>query len=218
MRWITRLDEACGRPEPCAWIVSLEDETAQRDAAAPCAADLAHAAATRAADGGAARLWRRRLLRALAARRLGAHPDEIVFAPGEPRPARLLSPAPLFLSGASRGPWTVVAVGPEPLGVDIELTGGDIEALGGPPEDALRRWTAAEAYVKASGCSLDEAWSLAAEGFADCAISHRLLDGIAMFAAAEPRSSPAGEASTPPGSPARGLGPALPCGSPGRLP
>jgi len=201
MRWIRALDETCGAPGACAWIVRLDDATAGRAAAPARPADLVHAAQARAADGGAARLWRRRLLRALAARRLGVHPDAIVFAEGEPSPARLVAPEPLFVSTAGRGPWSVVAIGPEPLGVDVELIGAELATLGGPPGESLRKWTAAEAYLKATGCSLDLACSLPpagahlqASGFAACAISHWPIGEIALAAAAEVRGPAVNEA------------------------
>jgi hypothetical protein len=161
MRWIASVEQAPG-PGPCAWLVRLDDEAAQRAAATPSDEDLAHAATAQAADGGAARLWRRRLLRALAARWLDVHPAEIAFPRSEPRRAQLLAPAPLFVSAASRGAWTVVAAGPAALGVDVELAGAEIAALGGSSPEPLRRWTAAEAYMKATGCSLDLAWDVCA--------------------------------------------------------
>lgn len=192
MRWITALSEAAGGAA-CAWIVRRDDLTAERAAATPLPDDFAHAARARAGDGGAGRLWRRRLLRALAARRLGVHPDAIVFAHGEPRPGRLLAPGPLFVSAASRGAWTVVAAGPRPLGVDVEAASAEIAAFCGSPTETLRAWTATEAYVKATGCGLDLAWEifgavrgarLQVPGFPACAMSWRQI-GDVTFAAAE---------------------------------
>jgi hypothetical protein len=195
MRWIRRLDEAAARPEPCAWIVRLDDPAAGREAASPTRADLAHAAQAHAADGGAARLWRRRLLRALVARWSGAAPAEIVFAPAEAYPLRVTAPRGAFVSAASRGNWTVVAAADAPVGVDVELADADLAAIralaGDAAEARLRRWTAAEAYVKATGCNLDTALEppLAAErleaaGWPACAVTRHLIDAVALAAAA----------------------------------
>jgi phosphopantetheinyl transferase len=177
-RWITNLDAAPAWPEPCAWIVR-RDAPEARSAATPTPDDLADAAAARSADGGAGRLWRRRLLRALAARWLGVTPEAIAFRRETPGAARLISPRPGVVSAASRGDWSIAAVGPDLLGVDLELAAGEPRGPLTPPEADLRRWTATEAYAKATGCSLEEAWAsaasperIAATGWPELCVSH----------------------------------------------
>ena len=162
IRWITTLEETPAWPAPCAWIVRRDTPEA-RFAATPGPEDLADAALGRARDLGGGRLWRRRLLRALAARWLDAQTEEIVFERETSGAARLVAPRSGWVSAASRSDWACVAVAVDLVGVDIELK---FEGPGSPltpPEADLRRWTATEAYAKAAGCSLDEAWTAAAQ-------------------------------------------------------
>ena len=186
-------------PAPCVWVVRRDSAQASF-AATPLPEDLADAAPGRSGEGrsgegrsgegrsgegrsgdaGAGRLWRRRLLRALTARWLGAAPDEIGFRRQTSGAVRLVAPRPGFVSAASRGDWAAVGVAADLIGVDIELTGGDERRLPlTPPEDDLGRWTATEAYAKATGCSLDEAWTaaaradrIAAPGWPELSVSH----------------------------------------------
>jgi phosphopantetheinyl transferase len=183
IRWISALDETPAWPAPCAWVVRRDSGPASF-AATPTPEDLADAAPEhtrggRSSDAGAGRLWRRRLLRALTARWLGAAPDEIGFRRQTSGAVRLLAPRPGFVSAASRGDWAAVGVAADLIGVDIELTGGERRLPLTPPEADLGRWTATEAYAKATGCSLDEAWAaaarsdrIAAPGRPELSVSH----------------------------------------------
>jgi 4'-phosphopantetheinyl transferase len=132
-------------------------------------ADLADAAPL-GPDLGARRLWRRRLLRGLAAEALGAHPDTVEIARDAKGMVRITGPKPLHASLSGRGKWTALAVAAHPVGVDVEVDPPDRE----PPFDLLqpleqetiladpqsvrlflRFWTAREAYLKAEGRGLD---------------------------------------------------------------
>lgn len=165
IRFVERLEDVAGAPDACAWIVHRDDPAISP--ARATADDLADAARARTHDGGAARLWRRRLLRSLAGRWLGIAPETVVFERRPSGRARVVGPKPAFVSAASRGVWTMVAIGPAPLGVDVELAGEDIErfaaAHGIGADLALRRWTAAEACAKAGGLSLDAALEVVTE-------------------------------------------------------
>jgi len=156
MRFLARPQAAAKAPGACAWIVHRDRPGAT--VAGPTTADLADAAAVPAADGGAARLWRRRLLRTLAAHWLEVAPRDLVFE-RDAGAARIVAPRRCFVSAASRGVWSVVAVGRARIGVDLELAGAEIElyasARGIAPEAACRRWTATEACAKATGLELD---------------------------------------------------------------
>lgn len=186
---MSTLDEAPAWPAPCAWVVRLHAPEA-RFAATPGPEDLADAALDRARDAGAGRLWRRRLLRALAARWLDAAPDEIVFRRETSGAARLVAPRSGWVSAASRGDWAAVGVAAGLIGVDIELEDGEVGLPLTPPEADLGRWTATEAYAKATGCSLDEAWTaaarpdqIAARGRPALSVSHLRTNGIVAAAA-----------------------------------
>jgi hypothetical protein len=188
IRWIATLEETPGWPEPCAWIVARDGPDA-RFAATPRPEDLADAAAGRSGDGGAGRLWRRRLARALAARWLAAAPEAVAFEREPSGRVRLTAPKPGGVSAGSRGGWAVVAVATDVVGVDLELKGGDAPAPLTPPEADLRRWTATEAWAKATGCSLDEAWASAAAGWPGMSITH--LETAEFVAAAALPERPA---------------------------
>ena len=154
------------------WLVkkwSVEAETALRSTPAT-AQDLADAAPL-AARLGAARLYRRRLLRAFAARTLGVGSGEIGIQRVESGGQRITTPSHLFASVAKRGDWTAVVTSIHPVGVDIEILPAEQPvpldllhhreraALENLPTEAidlafLRFWTAREAYLKATGRGL----------------------------------------------------------------
>ena len=113
----------------------------------PEPADLADAALAKR-DGGAGRLLRRRLLRALVGRVFGLHPSAVRFA-RDARGAPGLAGLPGFVSTAgctANGEgWSAVALSPYPVGVDLEA---------GAASEALARWTLTESYLKALGQGL----------------------------------------------------------------
>ena len=157
IRWTRDLEAVTGLDEAWAWPVRLDSsEVARTLAGSPArACDLADAALLRQPDAGARRLLRRRLLRALVARALG-RPVEAV------RIGRSADGAPEtdggFVSIAARGGWALLAVGPAPVGVDLEVRGGEPPPdLAGCVEAPWAAWTAREAYAKAAGVPLDDA-------------------------------------------------------------
>lgn len=161
IRWIDSIDEVTGPETAWIWLARVGDpaaEAALRTAPAT-KDDLADAAASRTGDGGAGRLWRRRLARAMAARALGVPSEAIGFVRGTDGRPRIAAPRPLFVSTAAREGWSVVGVSPEPLGVDLEPQGADARRLWPRLSDAraLERWLAAESWAKAHGRGLDEA-------------------------------------------------------------
>ena len=158
-----------------AWLVRLDapDALAALARVRPTPADLADAARWRDPARGAARLARRRLLRALAADALGCATDavEVVREPGG-RP-RLAAPRPLCAAVARSGGWAALALAARPIGADVEaqLAPGDHLPLDqiaatdaawvrtAPPgperrQRFLQAWTAREAYLKALGAGL----------------------------------------------------------------
>jgi phosphopantetheinyl transferase len=157
IRWTPDLEDVTGLGQAWAWPVRLDGPEAARalagSPARPC--DLADAALLRQPGAGARRLLRRRLLRALVARAQDRRVEDVDIsrsAEGAPRAQGA------YVSIAARGDWALLAVGPAPLGVDLEIAGEDpppdvTGALGAP----WSAWTAREAYAKAAGVSLDEA-------------------------------------------------------------
>jgi hypothetical protein len=161
MLWIERLGDAPQRLDgPICWVAA-HAEAAGWPLPPPSPDDLADAALARR-DGGAPRLLRRRLLRALVARVHGLHPAEVSFT-RDARGAPGLAGGLGFISMAGCRDWSAVALAPLPVGVDIEAPaeGGDLAAwtelearqkagrqgLGGPPPHA-RTWTrSAQDYV-----------------------------------------------------------------------
>ena len=136
--------------------------------ARPTAEDLQDAAAL-GQEAGARRLERRRRLRALAAETLGVHPDAVRIERRADGTLRITEPEPLYASVAGRGAWTALALGPRPVGVDVETCPSDTEppfdllqpleqdailADPDPPRLFLRFWAAREAYLKADGRGL----------------------------------------------------------------
>ncbi len=143
MQWLLgNLDALDARAEPVAWMVQTRSDAADALAASVRAtrADLADAALARE-DAGGGRLFRRLMLRALAARIFGGSPRSVEVK----RSASggiLLPGLPAYASVSGSGDYHLVAVGRRPIGADIESGDG---------ADALLEWTAKEAYLKALG-------------------------------------------------------------------
>lgn len=154
------------------WIVragsSDEEEALSLARATP--QDLADAAAL-GPERGAARLYRRRLLRAFAARTLAVHPDAVGIARNDSGGVAITGPTPLFASVSGRDGWTALALSEHPVGVDVESRPAEtplpldllhprerdhLRGLEGAAANLafLRFWTAREAYVKATGAGL----------------------------------------------------------------
>ena len=131
---------------PIAWVAP-HAEAAHWPLPPPEPGDLADAALAKR-DGGAGRLLRRRLLRALVGRVFGLHPSAVRFA-RDARGAPGLAGLPAFVSTAgctANGEgWSAVALSPYPVGVDLEA---------GAASEALARWTLTESYLKALGQGL----------------------------------------------------------------
>jgi hypothetical protein len=133
-------------PAPTVWIARHAD-AARWPLPPPEPADLADAALAKR-DGGAGRLLRRRMLRALVARAYAIHPAAVRFT-RDARGAPGLEGLPAFISAAGcmadGEAWSAVALSPSPIGVDLEP---------GPATEALSHWTLTEAYLKALGRGL----------------------------------------------------------------
>lgn len=159
---------------PCVWLLRDDDPEvmALAGAVSPTREDLADAALFSTPARGAARLWRRRLLRALAARCLDCPPQvlDIVRSPqGAPS---IAAPRRLCVSQSARAGWTLIGLCEHPLGVDLEpdipaplplevlhpAEARAIEALdqADRPLAFTRIWTVKEATLKALGHGLTE--------------------------------------------------------------
>lgn len=189
------------------------------------AEDLADAACL-GSKRGAGRLLRRRLLRALAARRLGLEPAEVRIGRGEDGRPVLPGPVPAFVSIGGRDGWAVIGLSPVPIGVDVEVSAPvgpyplsllhpeERRRLEGLPEPRRAEafadlWVVKEALAKAVGAGLDEVlagaptWPDGSDmrvswnGWEACAALRR---GQGMTAAAilAPPTAPAARPSAPP--------------------
>lgn len=133
------------------------------------AEDLADAAVL-GPDQGAARLMRRRLLRALAAETLGVHPDTVAIERLPTGGLRIAGPERLYASVSGRDGWTALGLAVHPVGVDVEtyppqdppafdllhpLEQETILDDANPRRLFLRFWAAREAYLKAKGRGFD---------------------------------------------------------------
>ena len=134
----------------------------------PTLEDLAEAARAKR-DGGAPRLLRRRLLRALASRLFHRRPDALRFV-REAEGALRLEGVDARVSAAGCDGWSVVALGPGAIGVDIEADEGG--------SSHLARWTLVEAYLKALGTGLTVAPETVGLQAAGCA-PPRAASGVA---------------------------------------
>ena len=171
--WLEDLDAP---PAPAdAWVLTARGPD-PGVAARPAFEDLSDAAVVPSSDGGAARLLRRRMLRALAARVLSVPAEAIAFERRD-GVTRITAPRPMCASAAGRGVWQAVALSAHPVGVDLELTANSGEAArlwpALAPRKALEQWTAAEAWAKASGRPLDQALASGRRRLQPGAVVHR---------------------------------------------
>lgn len=133
------------------------DESDARDAAKP---------------GSTSRQWfaaRRSLSKMLVGWRCGVEASTVRISYDNEGAPRVLGPSNQFISVASRGPLTALAVASEPIGVDIEqildqepayavlhvdeaTQLATIDDAGDRRDAFLRIWTMKEAYLKACGC------------------------------------------------------------------
>lgn len=167
MLWIERLEDAPdGLMQPLVWTTPELASTV-----GATAADLADAVGL-GPEQGARRLARRWLLRALAARTLGVHPEAVAIVRDPAGGLRITAPEPLFVSHAGREGWTALGLARCPIGVDLEsappLLALPLDLLhpeerarlaalpaADQPRAFARLWTVKEAYAKASGRGLD---------------------------------------------------------------
>ncbi len=169
VRWIRRLEEAS--PDDAggvvAWTVAPGTAASAVALLPPRPEDLAHAVRRRDPARRAATLERRLLLRALAARMLGAEADDVAVAQAPDGPPAVVAPRPLSAALAARDGWALVVVSPRPVGADIErvepgahrpldLLHPDMAALLRCADDAAfaAGWAGVEAYLKREGLGL----------------------------------------------------------------
>lgn len=104
--------------------------------------------------GGPDRLLRRRLLRAILARRWSIHPDHLEFDRAQTGAVTISAPIIRYISLAQRGSMVALAASAHPVGVDLEplqsVQSEDIAHLcpDWAPWAATERWTAFEALGK----------------------------------------------------------------------
>ena len=134
----TRLDR------PVVWLMPHGE--ADREALPPPSREDRADAAAAMREGGAPRLLRRRMLRALLASLFHLHPQAVRFD-RDPAGAPFAPGLAACLSTAGCEGWSAVAVASGPVGVDLELA---------PPGEAgeTQSWTLIEAYLKALGRGL----------------------------------------------------------------
>jgi phosphopantetheinyl transferase len=168
LRWLSKLSELprdVWLGEPVAWLLRSADVFSFPHLRVT-PEDMADAAAL-GAERGAQRLMRLGMIRLLAARAIGVHPDKIRMERRQDRGVRITAPEQIYVSDAKRSAWSAVAIAREPVGVDVEarpaefelpfdlLHADECELLAELDPSArepafLRFWTAREAYIKAT--------------------------------------------------------------------
>jgi phosphopantetheinyl transferase len=168
--WIDHLAElkAWTPEEGCALLWRRAPDCPDRLSPAT-AADLADANALKTPRMAAARLYRRRVLRTLAARALGAKASSLKIERLDTGESRLIAPTGLHTSLAEREGWIVAGLCAQAIGVDVEvaephaplpldlLPANHRERVLAAPSAAracvfAKIWTELEAAAKASDC------------------------------------------------------------------
>lgn len=145
---------------PLAWYLRLDRPEAERYARA-ASLTLPEIAAFAHVGDALFRIMRRRLAKVLVAKVSGCHPDEVSIGRSATGALRLESPHGWFLSLAGQVPHALIAVGRNPLGVDVEpaeadvpedsFSPGDRATLGLLGSPLVAGWVAKEAHGKACG-------------------------------------------------------------------
>ncbi|MBQ1544094.1 MAG: hypothetical protein IIZ63_18990 [Caulobacteraceae bacterium] len=152
--WLAALSPPPVEAEAWIWLGEADGAAAREALArAPASRDDRADAALAREEAGGGRLLRRRLLRALAAARLGAPPEAVRLGRDAAGAPFVAGPRPLFASVSGSGPFAAVAVCDRPVGVDVEAV-EDAAALAD-----LEAWCVGEAAAKAAG----QGWRLAPE-------------------------------------------------------
>lgn len=172
--WLGVDDVSPDLERPSVWLLRDDDPrvAAMADETRPTREDLADAALFSTSARGAGRLWRRRLLRATAARCLGRPPQALSIVRSPEGAPSITSPQRLCVSQSAQGGWTLIGLCEHPLGVDLEpdipaplpldvLHPAEARAL--KPLDQVaqlqaftRLWTVKESVLKALGRGLIE--------------------------------------------------------------
>lgn len=132
--WLAALSPPPVEAEAWIWLGEADGAAAREALArAPASRDDRADAALAREEAGGGRLLRRRLLRALAAARLGAPPEAVRLGRDAAGAPFVAGPRPLFASVS--GSFAAVAVCDRPVGVDVEAVE---DAAASPTHQASR--------------------------------------------------------------------------------
>jgi 4'-phosphopantetheinyl transferase len=172
--WLGVGDISPDLERPSVWLLRDDDPevAAMAEEARPTREDLADAALFSTPARGAGRLWRRRLLRATAARCLARAPQALNIVRSPIGAPSIVGPQRLCVSQSAQSGWTLIGLCEHGLGVDLEpdipaplpldaLHPAEALALGPLDEVArlhafTRLWTVKESVLKALGRGLLE--------------------------------------------------------------
>lgn len=170
--WLEPGEASPDLDRPSVWLMRDNDPRvgALAGTARPTREDLADAALFSTPARGAGRLWRRILLRALAACCLEISPQALAIDRSDEGAPSISAPRRLCVSQSAQAGWTLVGLCEHPIGVDLEsdipaplpldvLHPAEVKALKRLDEiDQLiaftRVWTVKEATLKALGRGL----------------------------------------------------------------